>query len=145
MVLAEWRYCSDTPSLSVTCHCLKLESYLLISCSQSAVLRGAALRGLEGLAPHIKHARRHYGVSGRDFFRENIDPEYRSYIDPMSNKKYCSERMKWLISKVNNAPNGRNYRIRVEFGPLTTCLFREKKLFKVPLELPFGPEHTLLE
>jgi len=145
MVLAEWWYCFDTSSLSVTCHCLKLDFYLLILCSQSAVLRGAALRGLEGLAPRIKHARRHYGVSGGSHFRENIDPEYRSYIEPMFNQKYCTGRMKWLISKVISVPNGRKYRIRVEFGPLTMCLFREMKSFKVHLGLPPGPENTTLE
>jgi hypothetical protein len=53
--------------------------------------------------------------------------------------------MKWLISKVISVPNGRNYRIRVEFGPLTMCLFRGMKLFKVHLGLPPGPENTTLE
>jgi hypothetical protein len=117
MVLAEWRYCSDTPSLSVTCHCLKLESYLLISCSQSAVLRGAALRGLEGLAPRIKHSRRHYGISASYPFRENIDPEDHAFLWYTDNSKYCSGRMKWLISKVSNASNGKKLRLWRPFWP----------------------------
>lgn len=66
---------------------------------QAAVVRGAALRGLEGLAPRIKHARRYYGMTALCLFRENIDPEDRSYLWPIDNIKYCSGRMKWLISK----------------------------------------------
>jgi hypothetical protein len=63
----------------------------------------------------------------------------------MDNQKYCSGRMKWLISKVISAPSGRNYRNLIEFGPLTMCLFREKKLLKVHLELLTGAENTLQE
>jgi hypothetical protein len=63
----------------------------------------------------------------------------------MDNKKYCWGRMEWLISKVSSAPSGRNYRNLVEFGPLTMCLFREKKLLKVQLEPLPGAENTLLE
>ena len=144
MVLAKWRYCSDTPSLSVTCHCLKLESYLLISCSQSAVLRGAALRGLEGLAPRIKHARRHYGLSGGFPFRENIDPENRSYFKSTDNTKYCSGRMEWLISKVSST-KWQKLQKSCQIRRANNVLFRGKKLFKVHLELPPGKESTLLE
>ncbi|KAM0183762.1 hypothetical protein ACHAPF_000206 [Botrytis cinerea] len=48
---------------------------------QSAVVRGAALRGLEGIAPRVKHLRRHYGISLDKSFREGIDPEEDSYVD----------------------------------------------------------------
>lgn len=78
---------------------------MLTRSSQAAVVRGAALRGLEGLAPRIKHARRHYGVTVMLPFRENIDPEDRSYLWKLYNySKYCTGRMKWLISKASNAP-----------------------------------------
>ena len=62
---------------------------------------GAALRGLEGIAPRIKHVRRHYGISLRMDFREGIDPEDNAYYDLLDNKrKMCRSRMEWLISKV---------------------------------------------
>jgi hypothetical protein len=82
---------------------------MLIRSSQAAVVRGAALRGLEGLAPRIKHARKHYGMSVSCPFRENIDPEDCSFLWNMDNVKYCSGRMKWLISKASNAPRGGKY------------------------------------
>ncbi len=94
---------------------------MLILFSQAAVVRGAALRGLEGLAPRIKHARRHYGVSGDFRFRKNIDPENRSYRSDMDNKKYCTGRMEWLICKVSSVLIGSNYRSHVNLGALTMC------------------------
>ncbi|TGO59243.1 hypothetical protein BOTNAR_0166g00110 [Botryotinia narcissicola] len=66
---------------------------------QSAIVRGAALRGLEGIAPRFKQTRRHYGISLSMPFREGIDPEEDSYIDPWGNLKRCSGRMEWLIFK----------------------------------------------
>jgi hypothetical protein len=100
---------------------------MLILFSQTAVVRGAALRGLEGLAPRIKHARKHYGVDVMYPFRENIDPEDLAHMSKTDNIKYCKGRMKWLISKVNNAPRGGNYRSHVGSGLLTICLRREKR------------------
>jgi hypothetical protein len=82
---------------------------MLIRSRQAAVVRGAALRGLEGLAPRIKHARRHYGMIVLLPFRENVDPEDRSFVWDLDNLKYCTGRMKWLISKASNAPRGGNY------------------------------------
>ncbi|THV47569.1 hypothetical protein BGAL_0302g00120 [Botrytis galanthina] len=46
---------------------------------QSAVVRGAALRGLEGIAPRVKQIRRHYGICLGKPFREE-PPEY--FSDP---------------------------------------------------------------
>ncbi|KAF7932504.1 uncharacterized protein EAE98_003803 [Botrytis deweyae] len=66
---------------------------------QSAVVRGAALRGLEGIAPRVKQARRHYGVCLDKTFREGIDPEEDSYIDSWGDTKRCRGRMEWLILK----------------------------------------------
>jgi hypothetical protein len=75
---------------------------MLILLSQSAVVRGAALRGLEGIAPRMKHVRRHYGIELRKRFREGIDPEEKHFFDRMDNTKLCSSRMEWLISKASN-------------------------------------------
>lgn len=63
-------------------------------------MRGAALRGLEGIAPRIKHVRRHYGVPISMSFREGIDPENKSFLDPFDNRKLCMGRVSWMISKV---------------------------------------------
>lgn len=100
---------------------------MLTFLSQAAVVRGAALRGLEGLAPTKKYARRHYGVSAGKIFRENIDPEYLSYMSTYDNQKCCDGRMSWMISKVSNAPRVGNPWSHVGFRLLTPCLHREKK------------------
>ncbi|KAH8762343.1 Hsp70 family protein-like protein [Hyaloscypha finlandica] len=59
---------------------------------QSAVVRGAALRGLEGIAPRMKRARRHYGIGLCFRFREGTDPEELAYIDEFDNIKMCRGR-----------------------------------------------------
>jgi hypothetical protein len=75
---------------------------MLILLSQSAVVRGATLRGLEGIAPRMKHVRRHYGIDLSKCFREGIDPEEKHFFDRMDNTKRCRHRMEWLISKASN-------------------------------------------
>ncbi|CAG8949948.1 hypothetical protein HYFRA_00004279 [Hymenoscyphus fraxineus] len=73
---------------------------------QAAIVRGAALRGLEGLAPRKKYARRHYGMCLGMRFRENVDPETSSYIGRYDDVKRCSTRVKWLISKGDEIMQG---------------------------------------
>ena len=64
-------------------------------------MQGAALRGLEGIAPRVKRARYHYGFSISDDFREGIDPKDYAYFSLFDDKrKLCNDRMCWLISKV---------------------------------------------
>jgi len=75
------------------------------ACSQAAILRGAALRGLEGLAPGIKYVRRHYGVGLSMPFREGIDPEHLRYTEYARNEDYCRGRMTWIISKACLLPS----------------------------------------
>lgn len=70
--------------------------------SQSAVVRGAALRGLEGIAPRMKRARRHYGFGLCIPFREGIDPEERASIDDFDDLKYCCGRVEWVIAKASH-------------------------------------------
>jgi hypothetical protein len=72
----------------------------LIFWRQSAVVRGAALRGLEGIAPRMKRARRHYGIGLGIQFREGTDPEELAYIDDFE-VKMCRGRVKWLIAKAS--------------------------------------------
>ncbi|KAE9368265.1 actin-like ATPase domain-containing protein [Stipitochalara longipes BDJ] len=66
---------------------------------QSAIVRGAALRGLEGTRPDVFFAKRHYGWSWGEPFREGIDDEENAYTDDYNGKKYCRGRMHWVISK----------------------------------------------
>jgi hypothetical protein len=80
---------------------LRIVRIVLILLSQSAVVRGAALRGLEGIAPRMKRVRRHYGFIMGLPFREGIDPEEKAYYRQLSNEKLCDGRVKWLISKVS--------------------------------------------
>lgn len=64
-------------------------------------MQGAALRGLEGISPRVKHARRHYGFAISLSFREGIDSEDDAFFSKFDeNRKLCRDRMWWLISKV---------------------------------------------
>ncbi|KAJ8069444.1 hypothetical protein OCU04_003098 [Sclerotinia nivalis] len=66
---------------------------------ETAVLRGAGIRAVENIAPFLKYARRHYGFEMALRFRENIDDEKHAFFDGYDNKKYCSGRVLWCVSK----------------------------------------------
>ncbi|KAF8853277.1 Hsp70 family protein-like protein [Acephala macrosclerotiorum] len=66
---------------------------------QAAIVKGAALRGLEGLTPRIKHARRHYGFICGMPFRPGRDDEEHSFINEFDDMKMCSGLMRWMIAK----------------------------------------------
>lgn len=67
---------------------------------QSAIARGAALRGLEG-GPGSKQCRRHYGVQINQEFLPAVHGErYDTYIDGLTGRKYCKNVMDWMILKV---------------------------------------------
>ncbi|KAK5120261.1 hypothetical protein LTR85_006467 [Meristemomyces frigidus] len=66
---------------------------------QAAIVRGAALRGLEGIAPNRRRCRRHYGVKISLPFREGIDPPSKGYTSRWSGRRSCRDRVDWLISK----------------------------------------------
>lgn len=74
----------------------------LTTWSQSAVVRGAALRGLEGVTPRIKKARRHYGIGLNWTFEEGVDPESLGFIDEWDGRKLCMNRIVWMVSKVSH-------------------------------------------
>lgn len=64
-------------------------------------MQGAALRGLEGISPRVKYARRHYGFEIASDFREGIDSEFDAFFSRFDeNRKLCRNRILWLISKV---------------------------------------------
>ncbi|ESZ94268.1 hypothetical protein SBOR_5336 [Sclerotinia borealis F-4128] len=80
-----------------------------ILCSRdpiTAVMRGAAIRGLEGIAPRLKYARRHYGFEICRKFRNGIDDETYAYIDDFSNEKYCTGRLMWCVDKGDEITEG---------------------------------------
>jgi hypothetical protein len=69
-----------------------------MSWRQAAIVRGAALRGLEGITPRMKRARRHYGFKLGKRFREGQDPKDSAYLDDFD-IKYCGTRIQWTIAK----------------------------------------------
>jgi hypothetical protein len=65
----------------------------------SAVVRGAALRGLEGAAVVKKRCRRHYGIELGQVFKPGVDDEADAYICAYSGVKYAGGHMTWVIAK----------------------------------------------
>ncbi|TVY15153.1 hypothetical protein LARI1_G006422 [Lachnellula arida] len=116
---------------------------------QAAVVRGAALRGLEGLAPRIKHARRHYGTCTAEPFRNHIDPEDRSFISEMNNRNYCSGRMQWLVSKASNGLRVqgafRTISRTREYFPGREQIYEDKLYSCSLMEAPEYDNHTRIE
>jgi hypothetical protein len=68
--------------------------------SQAAIVKGAVLRGLEGIRPVSVIAKRHYGWAWGEEFRPGIDKEADSYIDSFTDRKMCRGRMHWVVRKV---------------------------------------------
>ena len=66
---------------------------------QSAIVRGAVLRGLGGVQPDARCCRRHYGFAVAKPFREGTDPEYLGFTHDYHGNKYCRGRMSWVIEK----------------------------------------------
>jgi hypothetical protein len=76
-------------------------TYLLtVFHSQEAIVKGAALRGLELMTPTVRLARRHYGYGISKAFREGIDDENDAWYCDWDGKKWCSARVQWFLSKV---------------------------------------------
>ena len=65
----------------------------------SAVCRGAAVRGLEGSMVLSKKARRAYGISVHQAFREGIDDENEAFDCPVKGKR-APGYMEWHLRKV---------------------------------------------
>ena len=70
----------------------------VVEYSQAAVVRGAAIRGLEGTMPSKLICRRHYGFNWGLIFRPGIDDERHAYYSFGS--KYCAGHMNWMMEKV---------------------------------------------
>lgn len=79
---------------------LKSSTLLIsISTSQAAVVRGAALRGLENTAPVYRRSRRHYGFGIKGDFREGVDSESSKTYCKWYNIWFCNNRVSWQIKK----------------------------------------------
>lgn len=65
----------------------------------SSVVRGAAIRGLEGSMVLSKKARRGYGVEIHQSFKEGVDNEEDAFIDEVGGKR-APGYVKWLVKKV---------------------------------------------
>lgn len=95
---------SDYLNERLSIWCRQLSGNVKLTCpphSQAAVVKGAAIRGLEGLRPKTRLARRHYGYSFADFFRHGIDSEAHSFVDQFSGEKLCRGRISWEVCKVS--------------------------------------------
>ncbi|KAF2131051.1 hsp70-like protein [Dothidotthia symphoricarpi CBS 119687] len=66
---------------------------------QAAIARGAALRGLDSIAPIRRRCRRHYGIGVWMLFREGIDPESSAMSWEWTGEKMCRSRIDWTIEK----------------------------------------------
>ncbi|KAK7535588.1 hypothetical protein IWX49DRAFT_602368 [Phyllosticta citricarpa] len=66
---------------------------------QAAIVKGAALRGLECLKPSSRIARYHYGYSVDSAFVEGVDPEDYAIIDDFDGSKLCRHVMCWVVNK----------------------------------------------
>ncbi|KAF2084380.1 actin-like ATPase domain-containing protein [Saccharata proteae CBS 121410] len=89
-LIAQMRlWCERNRGIKLTCppHC------------QAAIVRGAALRGLENILPVQRKARRHYGFSCAMPFREGIDDERDAFFGIFENQKYCNQRIEWVVHK----------------------------------------------
>jgi hypothetical protein len=67
----------------------------------SAVVRGAACKGMEGdhLAVVKRKSRRHYGTSCNRLFKYRVHRESDSYIDEYTGEKWANNQMSYLIKK----------------------------------------------
>jgi hypothetical protein len=74
-------------------------SFKLTIHSQEAIVKGACLRGLEGLKPNRRIARRHYGYSISLPFRDGIDNEDYAWTCEWDKTKWCNHRMEWFLNK----------------------------------------------
>ncbi|KAK7539874.1 uncharacterized protein J3D65DRAFT_550985 [Phyllosticta citribraziliensis] len=91
--------------------CEAKEPPLKLSCPpncQSAVMRGAVIRGLTPeLQPTLRVARCHYGCSVSKRFREGIDKQTSAWMSAFGTKKMAYDRMEWLITKGEAVPPGK--------------------------------------
>lgn len=83
-------------------HCRKTlgESCQLVTDDRawSAVVRGAAVRGLDGSMVLSKRAKRCYGIAVHQPFREGIDSEEKSFMCPIMGKR-ALDYIYWILRR----------------------------------------------
>ncbi|KAK7539977.1 hsp70-like protein [Phyllosticta citribraziliensis] len=100
---------------------------------QAAIVRGAALRGLEGLKPSSRISRRHYGHPVGLRFRDGRDPEQHAYHNHWHDKKYCSSRVDWGVRKGQEINDDFEVELEVGRNYYNTDLRYVNKAFHVKL------------
>ena len=106
MVPKEWKNQIDMPTSLVSGYeSCDFKLINLKNSSQSAIVRGAALRGLEGRKSRRTYARFHYGYAALFSFREGIDREEFEDYDEFDGEKKCLQ-MRWFIEKVRTRHRG---------------------------------------
>ena len=102
--------------------------------SQVAVVKGAALRGLEGVAPQKRRCKRHYGIECDYIFREGIDEEQHSFINPYTGDKMCKGRTFWLMAKVSKASTCEDNKADINRAKKSRRTLRKNSLFATFLQ-----------
>lgn len=106
----------DSPYLNLRMKEWCLKNDIKLSCPpscQEAIVKGAALRGLELLTPTVRLARRHYGYSISSPFREGIDDENDAYFCDWDGRKMCNSRIQWFLSKGDPIDNVKTKTFRI--------------------------------
>jgi hypothetical protein len=85
--------------------------------SQAAVVKGAALRGLENIKAKFRRLRRHYGIKVDAPFRPGVDPPEKEYMHQWWKQSYCRDVMSWGSRKVRISPKLADIILDCELNP----------------------------
>ncbi|KAK5090422.1 hypothetical protein LTR05_000594 [Lithohypha guttulata] len=110
---------------------------------QAAIVKGAVLRGLEGIRPTTIVAKRSYGWSWGCAFREGIDDEEDAYHDIYTGHKLCT-RMHWTVTKGQEIDSDFKVARTVKTSVKDGEEWRSKlTLYSCPLDVPpERPDHV---
>ncbi|KAI1990676.1 hypothetical protein LOZ53_003137 [Ophidiomyces ophidiicola] len=96
---------------------------------QAAIVKGAVLRGLEGVRPTTRRCRRHYGFCYVARFRKGVDDEAKATFCEFYGTKFGPPRMNWMIEKGEKVLENTCQRVElyrsstVPFTKISTCLY----------------------
>ncbi|KAF2171506.1 hypothetical protein M409DRAFT_18620 [Zasmidium cellare ATCC 36951] len=105
---------------------------------ETAIVRGAALRGLQGAILYERRSNRHYGFLVSMPSREGIDPSSAAVFDNLTGNKTCSGRMQWFISKGEDMYTNRHIDL-VHTWSRRNSLTTQVSIFSCSLDT--APEH----
>ncbi|KAL1390091.1 hsp70-like protein [Phyllosticta capitalensis] len=72
---------------------------------QGAIMKGAVIRGLEGLKPNVRISRHHYGFGISLPFREGKDRPEDMWVGSFDRQKMAYNRMCWALKKGQKIPS----------------------------------------